>query len=89
MDNHGTFKQVSSDYNEKFSEQTKQVGYQFQKSLYAYDSFQSSIERKFAVLIDKNFIVIDNDELYYLVEIKSEEDRDNEVVKRKSEVANK
>ncbi|KLL02852.1 MAG: type III restriction endonuclease [Mycoplasmataceae bacterium CE_OT135] len=118
-ENHGTFGEISSNHNEKFNEQSKQIGYKFQKSLYTYDSFQSGIERKFAVLIDKSkkikkwirllledniylnywyngyrryypdFIVIDNDELHYLVETKSEEDRDNEVVRRKSEAANK
>ena len=118
-DNHGTFKEISSDYNEKFTEKTKQTGYEFQKSLYTYDSFQSGIELKFAVLIDKSkkikkwirllitdniylnywyngyrryypdFIVIDNNEIHYLVETKSEEDRDNEVVRRKAEAANK
>jgi hypothetical protein len=53
-DNHGTFKEISLDYNEKFTEKTKQTGYELQKSLYTCDSFQSGIERKFAVLIDKS-----------------------------------
>jgi type III restriction enzyme len=35
-----------------------------------------------------DFIVIDSNEIHYLVETKSEEGRDNEIVRRKSESAN-
>jgi hypothetical protein len=49
---HPSCEVVAKSLEEEFVKRTK--GYQFSKSLYTYDTFDSSIEFQFARLIDKN-----------------------------------
>ncbi|CAG8663562.1 2871_t:CDS:2, partial [Cetraspora pellucida] len=61
---------------EEFVKRTK--GYQFTKSLYNYDTFDSSIEFQFANQRHyfPDFLVIDENDIHWLVEIKDDNNPD-------------